>query len=241
MESVQRAAVRGSHRTLGVFVILEARNITKTFQSEGVDTQALAGVNLTVAPGEFVSIVGRSGSGKTTFLNILSTLLAPDSGEILYHGEDVTTFSAPRLNRLRRKDFAVVFQFHYLLPYLSAQENVLLPYMQGLAPVPPKIRRQANLCLERVGLSGKGTQLPGHLSGGEQQRVAIARALVKDSVILFADEPTGNLDKETGESVMNLLADLKNDGLSIVMVTHDTEYAAKADRVISMADGKVID
>ncbi|MGL1862999.1 MAG: ABC transporter ATP-binding protein [Pseudodesulfovibrio sp.] len=220
--------------------MLEAKNIIKTFHSEGVETHALAGVDLTVNPGEFVSIVGRSGSGKTTFLNVLSTLLAPDSGEILYGGEDVTSFSAARLNQLRQKDFSVVFQFHYLLPYLSARENVLLPYMRGLASVSKDAKLRADACLERVGLAGKGSKIPGHLSGGEQQRVAIARALVKESTVLFADEPTGNLDRETGESVMELLADLKNDGLSIVMVTHDDEYAARADRVIRMADGAVV-
>ena len=220
--------------------MLEAKNIIKTFSSEGVETQALGGVDLTVNPGEFVSIVGRSGSGKTTFLNILSTLLAPDSGEILYHGEDVTAFSPKRLNQLRQKDFSVVFQFHYLLPYLSARENVLLPYMKGLAPVSKEARLRADACLERVGLGGKGSKIPGHLSGGEQQRVAIARALVKESTVLFADEPTGNLDKGTGDSVMALLADLKKDGLSIVMVTHDSEYANLADRVVQMDDGMVI-
>lgn len=220
--------------------MLEARNIIKTFQSEGVETRALDSVDLTVQPGEFVSIVGRSGSGKTTFLNILSTLLTPDSGQILYSGEDVTTFTADRLNQLRQKDFSVVFQFHYLLPYLSARENVLLPYMKGLKPVSSDIKKRADACLERVGLAGKENKIPGHLSGGEQQRVAIARALVKESTILFADEPTGNLDKATGDSVMELLADLKNEGLSVVMVTHDEEYAAKADRIVHMADGRVL-
>ena len=220
--------------------MLEARNIMKTFRSEGVETHALDNVGITVEPGEFVSIVGRSGSGKTTFLNVLSTLLAPDSGEILYKGEDVTDLSASRLNSLRHRDFAVVFQFHYLLPYLSARENVLLPYMKGLGSVPKAARMRADQCLERVGLSGKGDKIPGHLSGGEQQRVAIARALVKESSILFADEPTGNLDRGTGESVMDLLADLKGDGLSIIMVTHDDEYAARADRTVSMAGGRVL-
>ena len=221
--------------------MFEARNITKTFNAQGVVTRALDGVDLTVEPGSFLSIVGRSGSGKTTFLNILSTLLQPDSGQLLYKGEDVTAYSPARLNELRRRDFAVIFQFHHLLPYLSARENVLLPYMQGVAPVSRETRERADHCLERVGLAGKGAKLPGHLSGGEQQRVAIARALVKRSAILFADEPTGNLDKETGESIMDLLADLRNDGLSVVMVTHDNEYAARADRTVRMADGKVID
>ena len=220
--------------------MLEATNITKTFQSEGVETPALREVSLTLQAGEFVSIVGRSGSGKTTFLNVLSTLLAPDSGQILYQGEDVTGFSAQRLNELRNRDFAVVFQFHYLLPYLTARENVLLPFMNGLGPVGREETARAEHCLERVGLGGKGGKLPGHLSGGEQQRVAIARALVKQSTVLFADEPTGNLDKGTGEAVMDLLAGLKGDGLGIIMVTHDEGYARRADRVVRMADGVVI-
>jgi len=208
--------------------MLEAKNITKTFQSEGVETLALREVSLTLQAGEFVSIVGRSGSGKTTFLNVLSTLLAPNSGQILYQGEDVTGFSAQRLNELRNRDFAVVFQFHYLLPYLTARENVLLPFMNGLGAVGREEIKRAEQCLERVGLGGKGDKLPGHLSGGEQQRVAIARALVKKSTVLFADEPTGNLDKSTGESVMDLLAGLKGDGLGIIMVTHDPRAAARA-------------
>lgn len=220
--------------------MLEARDIIKTFQSEGVATQALRGVSLNVGPGEFVSIVGRSGSGKTTMLNILSTLLAPDSGQILYDGADVTTFSAERLNTLRNRDFAVVFQFHYLLPYLTARENVLLPFMNGLGAVGRAEQDRAEDCLRRVGLGDKGGKLPGHLSGGEQQRVAIARALVKESKVLFADEPTGNLDKTTGESIMDLLAGLKQDGLAIVMVTHDESYASRADRIVPMADGMIV-
>ncbi len=220
--------------------MLEAKNITKTFQSEGVETLALREVSLTLQAGEFVSIVGRSGSGKTTFLNVLSTLLAPNSGQILYQGEDVTGFSAQRLNELRNRDFAVVFQFHYLLPYLTARENVLLPFMNGIGAVGREEIMRAGECLERVGLGGKGDKLPGHLSGGEQQRVAIARALVKKSTVLFADEPTGNLDKSTGESVMDLLAGLKDEGLGIIMVTHDEDYARRADRVVRMADGIVL-
>lgn len=220
--------------------MLEAKNITKIFQSEGVETPALRDVSLSLDAGEFVSIVGRSGSGKTTLLNVLSTLLAPDSGQILYQGEDVTGFSAQRLNQLRNRDFAVVFQFHYLLPYLTARENVLLPFMNGISPVGRDEIVRAEQCLERVGLGGKGAKLPGHLSGGEQQRVAIARALVKQATVLFADEPTGNLDKGTGEAVMDLLSGLKNDGLAIVMVTHDEDYARRADRVVRMADGMML-
>jgi putative ABC transport system ATP-binding protein len=220
--------------------MLEARNIAKTFRSGGVESRALAGASLGVAPGEFVAIVGRSGSGKTTFLNVLSTLLAPDSGQLLYKGEDITALPPARLNRLRREDFAMVFQFHHLLPCLTARENVLLPFLHSLAPVSAAMRGRADACLDRVGLGGKGGKLPGHLSGGEQQRVAIARALVKRSAVLFADEPTGNLDRTTGESVMDLLADLAGDGLSVVMVTHDEAHAARAHRTVHMADGAVV-
>ena len=220
--------------------MLQATNIIKRFRNDGLETMALCGVELSVDAGEFVSIVGRSGSGKTTFLSVLSTLTTPDSGEISYEGRDVLSLTSRELNRLRQRDFGVVFQFHHLLPYLSARENVLLPFMNGLGPVSAKHRDMADGCLERVGLGGKGTKLPGHLSGGEQQRVAIARALAKKARILFADEPTGNLDKSTGDAVMDLLAELKGDGLSIVMVTHDEAYAAKADRTVRMADGRVL-
>jgi len=220
--------------------MLEAKNITKTFHSDGGEAHALRNVGLTVRPGEFVSIVGRSGSGKTTLLNVLSTLLAPDAGELLYNGEDVTAFSPTRLNRLRRRDFSVIFQFHYLLPYLSARENVLLPYLRGLGRVTPAVRERADACLARVGLGGKEDKLPGHLSGGEQQRVAIARALAKQTAVLFADEPTGNLDRATGESVMELLSGLSRDGLAVVMVTHDDGFAQRADHVVRMADGVVV-
>jgi ABC-type lipoprotein export system ATPase subunit len=134
----------------------------------------------------------------------------------------------------------VIFQFHYLLPYLTALENTLLPFMRGLRPVSGGQRRRALECLERVGLADKAARLPGQLSGGEQQRVAIARALVKDARILFADEPTGSLDSATGATVMELLGQIHTDGLSVVMVTHNEQYAGLADRVVRMADGLVV-
>ncbi len=220
--------------------ILEAVGVTKAFTQDGLTAQALKGVSLSVSQGEFVSIVGRSGSGKSTFLSVLSTLLKPDAGQLNYHGQDLARASEAEINALRHGDFAVIFQFHYLLPYLTALENTLLPFMRGLKPVTRAQKARAMESLERVGLADKAHRLPGQLSGGEQQRVAIARALVKDARILFADEPTGSLDSATGSTVMELLKGIHGDGLSVVMVTHNEEYARLADRVVRMEDGLVV-
>ncbi len=219
--------------------ILIAENITKSFTQDGTPTQALKGVSVSVAPAEFVSIVGRSGSGKSTLLSVLSTLLRPDSGTLSYAGTDLARASERDIDQLRHGDFAVIFQFHYLLPYLTALENTLLPFMRGLRPVTSAQRQRAMDCLARVGLADKAQRLPGQLSGGEQQRVAIARALVKQARILFADEPTGSLDSATGGTVMELLGSLPAEGLSVVMVTHNDEYAKLAHRVVRMEDGLV--
>jgi putative ABC transport system ATP-binding protein len=215
--------------------MLQAIDICKTFQ----DIPALRAVNLHIGEGEFVSVVGRSGSGKSTLLAVCSTLLAPDSGQLIYKGQSVSDLDADGLNQLRHTDFSVIFQFHHLMPYLTAEENTLLPFMNAYRPIPAVATAKARECLDRVGLSGKGDRLPGELSGGEQQRVAIARALVKDSRILFADEPTGSLDRETGESVMALLRELNRDGLTVIMVTHDSEYAKMGTRIVELADGEV--
>ncbi len=220
--------------------ILVAENITKSFTQDGTPTQALKGVSVSVAPGEFVSIVGRSGSGKSTLLSVLSTLLKPDSGTLTYAGADLARASEADIDELRHRDFAVIFQFHYLLPYLTALENTLLPFMRGLRPVSAEQRQRAMDCLARVGLADKAARLPGQLSGGEQQRVAIARALVKNARILFADEPTGSLDSATGATVMELIGTLPAEGLSVVMVTHNDEYAKLAHRVVRMEDGLVV-
>ncbi|HWR04363.1 MAG TPA: ABC transporter ATP-binding protein [Humidesulfovibrio sp.] len=220
--------------------ILEAVGVTKAFTQDGLTALALKGVSLSVSQGEFVSIVGRSGSGKSTFLSVLSTLLKPDAGQLNYHGRDLARASEAEINAIRHGDFAVIFQFHYLLPYLTALENTLLPFMRGLKPVTRAQKARAMQSLERVGLADKAHRLPGQLSGGEQQRVAIARALVKDARILFADEPTGSLDSATGGTVMELLKGIHGDGLSVVMVTHNEEYARLGDRVVRMEDGLVV-
>ncbi len=220
--------------------MLVANNITKSFSSQGKDVSVLKGISLKLDEGDFASIIGRSGSGKTTLLNVLSTLVRPDRGELNYRGQNLTSASEKQLNGLRKSDFSVIFQFHHLLPYLSVLENTLLPFMNAIKPVSRQIEAKALECLGRVGLADKAKRLPGNLSGGEQQRVAIARALVKSSKILFADEPTGSLDKATGETIMELLAKLHKEGLSIVMVTHEPEYARLAERTIEIDDGRIV-
>jgi ABC-type lipoprotein export system ATPase subunit len=220
--------------------MLQAINIHKIFRNEGAEAPILKDISLDIPQGEFLSIVGRSGSGKTTLLNVLSTLVRPDGGELLYNGGNITTMPDKGLNHLRHADFSVIFQFHHLVPYLTALENTLLPFMRSLKPASRELVDKARQCLERVGLAGKENRLPGNLSGGEQQRVAIARALVKSSRILFADEPTGSLDKATGESIMELIADLNREGLTVIMVTHDPAYAELAHRSVHMEDGMLV-
>jgi putative ABC transport system ATP-binding protein len=220
--------------------MLTAKNITKDFNLSGKVVPVLKGVSLTVAEGEFVAIIGRSGSGKTTLLNVLSTLVKPDDGDLHYRENNLRALSDSRLNTLRQADFSVIFQFHHLLPYLTVLENSLLPFMRSIKPVRKEAVSKARQCLDRVGLADKADRLPGSLSGGEQQRVAIARALVKSSRVLFADEPTGSLDKGTGEQIMQLLSELHQDGLSVVMVTHDPEYARLAQRTVIIEDGLMV-
>ena len=220
--------------------MLSAVNIEKSFPYEDAEVAVLKGVTVHLDEGDYVAIVGRSGSGKTTLLNVLSTLVRPDNGHLTYGGTDLSSAAEKELNEIRRADFSVIFQFHHLLPYLSVMENTLLPFMGSLAPVPKSLEQRALECLERVGLADKAARLPGNLSGGEQQRVAIARALVKSSKILFADEPTGSLDRKTGEQIMELLAKLHEEGLAIVMVTHELAYADLAQRTIEIEDGMIV-
>ncbi len=220
--------------------MLSARNITKSFNTDGNVVPVLKEVSVDVGQGEFVSIVGRSGSGKSTLMNVLSTLVRPDNGELHYHEDNLSALSDKKLNKLRQSDFSVIFQFHHLLPYLTVLENTLLPFMQSMKPVHKSSVEKAHECLARVGLADKADRLPGNLSGGEQQRVAIARALVKSSKVLFADEPTGSLDKETGGQIMELLSELHGEGLSVVMVTHDPVYAKRAQRIIHIEDGVIV-
>lgn len=217
--------------------MLRASNISKSHTFDGEAVNILKDVSFELKDGEFVSITGRSGSGKTTLLNVLSTLVRPDKGELHYCDMDLIQVSESYLNGLRKSDFAVIFQFHHLLPYMTVMENTLLPFLSSIRPVSANNTKKALECLDRVGLADKVDRLPGNLSGGEQQRVAIARALVKSSKILFADEPTGSLDQATGEQIMELMSTLHQDGLSIVMVTHEPSYARLAQRTVTIEDG----
>lgn len=216
--------------------MLLADCVVKTFAN---GTPALRGVSLAVAAGEFLAITGRSGSGKSTLLNVLSSLLTPDAGEVRYQGRTLAERSAREINRLRATDFSMIFQMHHLLPSLTALENVLTPFLSRLAPVSRAEKRRALDCLAQVGLADKADRLPGRLSGGERQRVAIARALVTGPRLVFADEPTGSLDGETGRQIMDILARLHRDGQTVVMVTHEPDYAAMASRLVEIADGKL--
>ncbi|THB75238.1 MAG: ABC transporter ATP-binding protein [Desulfobulbaceae bacterium] len=218
-------------------ILISGRRLTKSFQSEDKEVTVLNDIFIDVYKGEFLAIVGRSGSGKTTLLNVMSTLVRPDDGDLFYQGKNLLTQQPSELNLLRKTDFAIVFQFHHLIPYLTVMQNTLLPYMHSIKPVSKDLIQRAGHYLTKIGLGDKLNRLPGKLSGGEQQRVAIARAVVKSSGVLFADEPTGSLDKKTGEEIMDFLQQLNHEGMSIVMVTHEPAYAARADRVIELSDG----
>lgn len=216
--------------------MLEVKHINQSFGEP--PTQVLHDINFSVETGKFVSITGRSGSGKSTLLYILSTLDIPISGEVFFDGVDLTKLPEQELHEFRNQKMGFIFQFHYLLPELSALENVLMPTRKKNLQVAK--RDQAIHLLTEFDLANKLDRLPKQLSGGEQQRVAIARALIMDPLYLFADEPTGNLDSANGDVVMNLLKRVTSNGKSTVLyVTHDPDYAALAEQKIFLVDGRV--
>ena len=204
--------------------------------------QVLRGVDLTVAAGEFVAVVGKSGSGKSTLLGVMSGLEPVDEGRIVVDGADVARLAEPQAAEMRRRAIGIVFQSYNLIPSLNALENVLLPTFHDDRTNVGEKHARAEEFLKQVGLADRVRHRPSALSGGEQQRVAIARALVNRPTILLADEPTGNLDAETGKAVLELLTGLvRTSGTTLVLVTHDSDVAAKADRVVSMQDGRIVD
>ena len=202
-------------------------------------TRVLTDISIDIKNGEFISLTGRSGSGKSTLLYILSSLDTPSEGKVEISGSNLATLEAEDLHRFRNEKMGFVFQFHYLLAELSAIENVLMPTMKSKQQE-RRLPYAASL-LEEFGLKEKMNRLPRQLSGGEQQRVAIARALVMEPQYLFADEPTGNLDTVSGESVMKIIRSINHDkGTTVIMVTHDPDFANMAHRQIRLVDGKIL-
>ncbi|MDH3869843.1 MAG: ABC transporter ATP-binding protein [Desulfuromonadales bacterium] len=216
--------------------MIELKNIEKIYRRGAEDVRALRGVDLKVDKEELVAITGPSGAGKTTLLHILGCLDQPTNGEVLIDGVDASNLPESELVRLRREKIGFVFQQFYLIPGLSVFDNIALPLLFSKKPATPeKIRRLA----EMVGLEHRLDHIPSQLSGGEMQRTAIARGLVNDPEILLADEPTGNLDSENSEKIFDILRSLKGDGITIAMITHNPDLAARAERIIQIKDGSV--
>jgi len=225
--------------------ILTARGLEKSYRKGKHVVPVLLGVDFAIAPGEFVSIVGQSGSGKSTLLHLLGTLDAPDRGEIHFSGTRIDNLPPSARDLLRNQHFGMIFQFYHLLPELSTLENVLIPHMIAEGALRywshrRQHRERAEHLLELVGLAHRLRHKPRELSGGEMQRAAIARALIAAPQVLLADEPTGNLDRQTGQEIMEILRTLNaQQNLTIVMVTHDAAVAARADRIVRLAEGRV--
>ena len=213
--------------------MIQAQNIYKSYDQ----LQVLKGVNLQIDPSEIVSIIGKSGSGKSTLLHILGTLDQPDSGQVFIDGIDVSKLNSKEVAALRNTKIGFIFQFHHLLPEFTALENVLIPSMI-LKDYSPKQEKRAQELLDFLGLKDRIKHKPNQLSGGEQQRVAVARALINQPAVIFADEPTGNLDSESSEELHQLLLKLRNEfGQTFVIVTHSKELSKISDRTIIMQDG----
>jgi putative ABC transport system ATP-binding protein len=219
--------------------LIEINNVKKTYASGGDVVEALRGVDLTIEAGEFITIMGQSGSGKSTLLSVLGGMNHPTQGEVEMAGVKLYQLSGEKLADFRAQSLGFVFQSFHLISYLTAIENVMLPLAIVKMSTQAK-KSAARRALERVGLGAKLDRLPNQLSGGEQERVAIARAIVNNPHILLADEPTGNLDSKTSEEVMTLFRELNDAGQTVVMVTHNPENGAYADRTITLKDGVVV-
>ena len=225
---------------------LQARDLYKSYFKSKLEIPVLRGVDLDLHAGEFLAIIGQSGSGKSTLLHLLGTLDQPDAGEVHFWDHRIDKLPARARDRLRNEEFGMIFQFYHLLPELSAVENVLMPLMirhrwLSYRLQKKKFEARAKELLDLVGLGHRLKHKPREMSGGEMQRTAIARALINNPQVLLADEPTGNLDADTGAEILELLRTLNREQkLSMVMVTHDQNLAAKADRIVSLAAGKVV-
>lgn len=220
--------------------LIEVKDLYKIYNPGENEVRALDGVSLTIDRGEFVAIIGHSGSGKSTFMNMLGLLDVPTSGEYKLDGHNTSKLSDDEMSEIRNKEIGFIFQGFNLISSLTAQENVELPLAyRGM----PKVQRHvlSEEALKRVGLEKRMTHLPKQMSGGQQQRVAIARAVAAKPPIILADEPTGNLDSHSGAEVMRILHELNREGRTVILITHDNEIAANAHRVIRIQDGQVIE
>jgi ABC-type lipoprotein export system ATPase subunit len=227
-------------------LILKSEKVYKSYRMGAAEVSVLKGVDLAVKRGEFVAIVGASGSGKSTLLHILGALDKPDKGVVKFEGRDLSRTSAGELNRFRNTMVGFVFQFYHLLDELNVLENVFLPAMVrkgiiGWLVSRRRARSRARELLGELGLGERANHKPYQLSGGERQRVAIGRALMNEPRLLLVDEPTGNLDSETGNGILKVFEELNRAGQTIVMVTHDEKIAQRAERIITLADGKIIE
>ena len=218
--------------------ILQTHNISKSYRIGNRELTVLRDVSLTIEAGEFVAVIGSSGSGKSTLLSLMSGLDNPTNGRIFIHNRDITDLSEDELAPLRNATIGYVFQSFHLVPSLSAIENIMFPAeLQGVADA----RAKAESLLQRVGLLDRADNFPHQLSGGEKQRVAICRALINNPQVIFADEPTGNLDSSNGQAILDLLRQLQRERqTTLVLVTHDPAIAATADRIIQLQDGEVV-
>ncbi|OUW37937.1 MAG: lipoprotein-releasing system ATP-binding protein LolD [Verrucomicrobia bacterium TMED175] len=219
-------------------MIIETKNLRRTFKVGSETVEALKGVKLSVEKGEFVSIMGPSGSGKTTLMNIIGCLDTPTQGTYYLNNQLVNELDDDELASIRNKEIGFVFQSFHLLAKNSALDNVMLP-MKYAGIKESEAQKRAINVLDKVGLSDRTSHAPSELSGGQQQRVAIARALVNNPSIIFADEPTGNLDSQTGEDVMNLFKELNNQGQTIILITHEEDIARQSKRIINIKDGLI--
>ena len=219
--------------------LVELKNVYKIYHMGDTEIHALDGISLTIEKGEFVAIVGQSGSGKSTCMNIIGCLDVPTRGQYLLNGKDISNYSDDELAEVRNKMLGFIFQQYNLIPKLTVLENVELPLLYG-GYSDREQRERAMVSLKRVGLDKKAQNLPTQLSGGQQQRVSIARALAGNPSVILADEPTGALDSRTGREVMLFLQNLYKEGNTIVLITHDNSIAAQAQRVIRITDGRIV-
>ena len=219
-------------------MVIKTEALTKHYQVGSEKVEALKGITLSVERGEFISIMGPSGSGKTTLMNIIGCLDTPTDGTYFLNNKSVSELTDDELAHIRNDEIGFVFQSFHLLARNSALENVMLPLKYAGENKKNAITR-SNEALDKVGLSDRSSHSPSELSGGQQQRVAIARALVNKPSILFADEPTGNLDSKTGEDVMNLFKELNNNGQTIILITHEDSIARQSNRIITIMDGLI--